>query len=493
MMNRRGQWSVVSGQLPGRQRGGSRRGFTLIELLVVILIILLVSAVALPVVLPALSHRQVSEAARLLQGALVGARDSALKNGTPSGIRLLPDPAFPLVFQANGLIDPTQPLAANRIIPIEAAPEYSEGLISVVIPGSATDTTNISALAIGYPAINGGGSYPIGAGNVVSGTRVLMVEEVVAATATGLSNPTSWYWNIRVGDKLQINGAGLWYTVVGPMVVTPQQGNSELFVNVGAAGAQSPLSDTQARAVVHPEFLFLVNGLDDNNNGWIDEGYDGVDNNLAFEIANNNPPVIDEIAEWEPETWPPSIVANPPLNKPYTIQRRPTPVGNAREISLPTNVVIDMTSWGNAFQERSQFPSGVINPFTGYVDILLYPNGTVVPTTIYSTPSSFGMSGAFFHFWLAERGDVAAVNASAAAPPFLPIGNINQQLVNTANPYTGPSLQGEYRIVTLFTRTGQVTSNDNVQFDNPLSPANGSKYNPGYPFLATEQGTKGGR
>ena len=58
------------------------------------------------------------------------ARDSALHNGTPSGIRLLPDPAFPLIYLANGQIDPTQPLAANRIIPIEAAPEYSEGMLS---------------------------------------------------------------------------------------------------------------------------------------------------------------------------------------------------------------------------------------------------------------------------------------------------------------------------------------------------------------------------
>ena len=114
-------------RLAAKRSRASRRGFTLIELLVVILIILLVSAVALPVVLPAMAHREVSEAARLMQAALVGARDSALRTHAPSGIRLLPDPAFPLVYLANGQIDPTQPLAANRIIPIEAAPEYTEG------------------------------------------------------------------------------------------------------------------------------------------------------------------------------------------------------------------------------------------------------------------------------------------------------------------------------------------------------------------------------
>ena len=33
--------------------------------------------------------------------------------------------------------------------------------------------------------------------------------------------------------------------------------------------------------------------------------------------------------------------------QPYTIQRRPAPAANSREISLPTNVVIDLTTWGN--------------------------------------------------------------------------------------------------------------------------------------------------
>ena len=71
---------------------------------------------------------------------------------------------------------------------------------------------------------------------------------------------------------------------------------------------------------------------------------------------------------------------------------------------------------GVGSSERSQFPLGVINPYTGYVDILLYPNGSVVPTTIYSTPSSFGMSGAFFHFWLAERSDVVAMQFDNGVP-----------------------------------------------------------------------------
>ena len=487
-----------------------RRGFTLLELLVVILIILLVSAVALPVVLPAMAHREVSEAARLLQAALAGARDSALRTQAPSGIRLIPDPAFPLVFLANGQIDPTQPLAANRIIPIEAAPEYTEGKLLPVsnVPNGVFN--------IPYPAGNGGGFYPAfnnaAAGSPNGHANVLMVKEITAEYVNGISGqvnlnpPTSWFWNIRVGDKLQINGSGLWYTVVGPMVVTPQQGNTELFVNVGPAGTQSPLTGFQGPVAnpvtVSPEFLFLVNGLDDNQNGWIDEGYDGVDNNYNAEVANGGPYITDDLFEWENEAWPPTVLTSGQGSQFYTIQRRPAPAANSREVSLPTNVVVDLTTWGNAFQERSQFPPGVINSFSGYVDILVYPNGTVVPTTIYSTPSSFGMSGAFFHFWLSERSDVRGIQLDNNNNPvpivpgqhvFLPVGNIKQQLVLGSTPYTGPSLKGEYRLVTLFTRTGQVTTNDNVQFDNPVNPANGlNVYNPGYPFLASEQGTPRG-
>ena len=95
------------------------------------LIILLVSAVTLPSIISAISHRQVSEAARVLQAALVGARDSAIHNNAISGIRLLPDPTINGI-NANGLLDPTLPLAMNRIVPLEAAPDYDEGKISII-------------------------------------------------------------------------------------------------------------------------------------------------------------------------------------------------------------------------------------------------------------------------------------------------------------------------------------------------------------------------
>ena len=449
-------------------RTTSYQGFTLIELLVVIAIIVIVSAVALPTVLYGLSHRQMGESARLLQAVLAGARDAAIRNNAPSGIRLLPDPVFNGINTSTGKLDSSVILAANRVIPIEPAPAYTEGLVTIgAVPTS---------LLVPYPG-DGGGNYPI---NVAVGSTLLLEEcSYNPFLPSPLPNsPTSWFWNIRVGDKLQINNAGPWYTVVGPMTMTGTTGNSELFVNVGPPGTQSPLarqySNGNTSVVYYPEFLFLVNGVDDNANGWTDEGWDGIDNN-----GNGQ---VDELAEWESELWTGASLTQVIVNVPYTIRRRPAPGPNARTVEFPTQVVVDLTTWSST-RERSRLP---VNAYTGYVDILVNPDGSVVPTTVYSTPASFGLGSAFFHFWLAERSDLAAPGRSATAAPLLPLPQGRAPTL-----FNGLEIKGEYRLVTLFARGGQITTNENPKFDDPAAPTTGSTYNPNLPFVAAQQGVNG--
>jgi len=320
-----------------------RRAFTLVELLVVITIILVVSAIALPMIISGLSHRQVSEAARILQAALAGARDAAIRDNAPSGIRLLPDP--------------TAPNACNRLIPLMQPPSYQEGLVSV-FPSTA------------YPA------------TVLLGTLALVLEEQVN-DSLGLPNPpTSWFWNIRVGDKVQINSAGPWYTVCGPTITS----NPEGFANVGQPGTASPLGH---------DYLLLTNGRDDPPlNGWIDEGWDGVDNDNDGLTDETTCKLFPVHGEWEQEIWLGSLSAGV-KGVPYTIRRRPVPGTNARETPLPSNVVVDLS--------RSKIQ---MNPLTTSIDIIVYPDGTLSPSVLYSTPASVSLGASFFQFWLAERSDL---------------------------------------------------------------------------------------
>ncbi len=120
----------------GRERAG--RGFTLVELLIVISIVVLVSAATLPVVLPALNHRQVSEAARILQAALMGARDTAIRDNSPAGIRLLVDPVFNGSYYQGNTTSGTSMLAYNRFIPIRTLGDYSTGRVSIRLAAKST-------------------------------------------------------------------------------------------------------------------------------------------------------------------------------------------------------------------------------------------------------------------------------------------------------------------------------------------------------------------
>jgi prepilin-type N-terminal cleavage/methylation domain-containing protein len=398
----RGRVQDLAGQ-PARARA-----FTLVELLIVVVIIVLVSAVALPTVLPALARRQVSEAARLLQGALVGARDRAIHDGRPSGIRLLPDPAWPLQYDATtGRLVPGRTLAYSRVIPIDPAPEYREGMVTVRPSAAyAADVVDVPGLVLEEAPIDRNGAP---------------------------NPPVSWMWNIRVGDRLQLNDAGPWYTVVGPMQVGPAAGNSEMFVNVGPSGATSPLNPSGSRPI---DYLILTNGIDDNRNGWVDEGWDGVDNDGNKLTDEHIRAAQGLVSEWEAERWIGGAAAGM-ASQPYAIRRRPMPSPDAREVALPTQMVIDAA--------RSRLP---VNPHTGAVEVMVNPDGTAAPSLPYGVPSSLSMGSAFLHFALVGRADVH--------PP-------------DAGPMPAP--RGGWSILTLDARSGDIVATDEPDPADPFAHA----------------------
>lgn len=449
---RNGYRTMRNRLVPGNEFSPSRdAGFTLTEILVVLIIIMAVSVVVLPGVVTALGDRQIGEAARLLQASLAGARDAAIHANAPRGIRLLPDPAFPVVRRTSGplkgQIDPSAPLVCNRWVPIETAPDYSEGRLDYY-----SSTSNAYTWTAGtpppYPGLQGSAPYhwyPVQGFNPTwtdsqgrfHNPNVLCVVEAPRNIGSAPNPPTSWFWNIRLGDKIRIGDSTASFTVVGPMTVHAGNGNPELFINDGLPGSVPGLTHTYPDGSTDPiEYMFLVNGLDDDNNGFADDGWDGVDNDRVFGI--------DNMDEWEHETWLPPPAAQR-ADKTYTIHRRPVPGAGTKDVALPSSVVIDLTTWSST-QDRSRLP---VNLFTGAVDILLNPDGSIVPASIYGVPSAVGLNQTFLHFWLADRGDAGVIGTP----------------------------KNSSRLVTLFGRTGKVSTLDPGELTTD-------------PFLQAQQGVE---
>jgi hypothetical protein len=91
------------------------------------------------------------------------------------------------------------------------------------------------------------------------------------------------------------------------------------------------------------------------------------------------------------------------------------PAPASRALALPSSVVIDLTTW-NTTRERSRLP---VDCNTGNVDIILTPDGRLVPTSVYSCPSSLCKWDSFLPFWITDRGDL--FDPATSAYPQLPL------------------------------------------------------------------------
>lgn len=405
------------------QRPG--RGFTLVELLVVLFIVGLVSAATLPIIIPTLNQRQVQEGSRILQQALINARFTAMSTGKPAGVRLLPDP----VFAGPSATDPLMPLAYNRMVQLEPAADYSDGMLRVA-SGGASDTeiflffqycalNNVSwrTMLLGTPPNPTRPLYPPAAiphGQqdpflnmlfpAVGGNPPLYKDPravVRQYKTTTPSEPTSWSWNIRAGDRITIGVQNtMQYVIAGPTApfVPPSAAynrydyNPGRFINLGypaqMVGFQLPttIPNPAMPLIYNSEIMYVVNegnrmfdSVDNNGDGVIDPAFDGLDNDgngyiddptelfYALNGSTQIDPVTDIVAPMlvanaQPKTiiqalrstfeWDavvlglgaPDPLTGTSIAQEYTIKRRMVPSANASEVGLPADVVIDATT-----------------------------------------------------------------------------------------------------------------------------------------------------
>lgn len=272
-----------------------RPGFTLIEQLVVIAIISMTFVLGV-VVFGVTRSQRLRTAASMVDSAIEQARDRAM-------LAAKTDARSEYAGRHVGGLTGVR-ITRDRLIPLYAGSTYAEGKVSVR------------------------SDWPEG---FTPPYRRLVLEEAKFDAAGKRNNPTSWYYNVRLGDAVRVSGHD--YIVCGPM----EAANAEGYVTIGAPGSLSPLD----RGYGPVEFLYLVDAVDDNLDGIIDSGWNGLNDDLDG--------YTDEDDEWEVERWQ-GLAAAGLESVPYSIMRRPSPMSNGAK-QLPAGVVVDFagsTFWGKS-------------------------------------------------------------------------------------------------------------------------------------------------
>ena len=139
---------------------------------------------------------------------------------------------------------------------------------------------------------------------------------------------------------------------------------------------------------------------------------------------------------------------------------------------------------------------------------MLTPSGQVQPTRTFSSPAAFGLGASFYHFWIAERDDLHAPQAQAGVAYTLPmmagVSAAANPTVGNGFPASGDAiwgntpLRGENRLLTLYTRTGNIVVNQVVPSEFiPATPTHAAYWTAGFlgtsvdqPYINAELGTR---
>jgi prepilin-type N-terminal cleavage/methylation domain-containing protein len=151
-----------------------RDGFTLVEMLVVIVIILVIASLVVALTPKLAGNQKVVSASDLLQGWLLNAKQRALRDQMPTGIRLLPG-----ATTTNYVTD---------VQYIQQPPDFT------VAPGVVSDS--------------GGNLYPVRRLSITAGSTTATLEGSGPPDFSGnISN--SAYWPVQTGDYLDVYPDGL--------------------------------------------------------------------------------------------------------------------------------------------------------------------------------------------------------------------------------------------------------------------------------------------
>jgi prepilin-type N-terminal cleavage/methylation domain-containing protein len=176
-----------------RRQRHQRLAFTLVEMLVVIAIILILTAIGV-LAFPSAQDRSMQSGADQLQGWLLIAKQRAKREGRPTGLRILFDPATNQASQCQYIYQPDDYYAPGSNCTLT-------GTNTITFTGTASAPVNLSGAGVqvgDYLEFYGcGGVYRITGPTSTPLSRVVTVA-VPPAALTGVNNPTGKTFQYRI-------------------------------------------------------------------------------------------------------------------------------------------------------------------------------------------------------------------------------------------------------------------------------------------------------